>query len=306
MKKVIYSLPFAALLMLTACEAEEGTFPGTDKNPAVTVYTYTPEGEQYNPDNDIRIMFATNSATKEFVYLLDKAEDVDAFFEAIAPTDKETKLRDPQKEAEAEEKYVDKVLAEGKKVTVNGAENINIVETDLYGEYIISAVAIGNHYRKSLSFTGLDWNDIVQGNFMLNQTFIPSKGRLCTLQVCKQNNQLYRVKDAFGEGYSMKFELLGTTAKDDDGDSYQLFRIPLQKTPWQISLTSGGPYPIVVEDIGYWQNNAAFVTDVTGYENGMYEDGSAFFRIAWGADRGSDIGVFSFETPATFIPVQSH
>lgn len=294
MKKYIYAIPALMMAcMLPACTAEEGAEPGTDATPAVTVYTYEPSDENLNPDNDVTVRFATNSATKEVAYLVEKGDDVEAFLKGINPNG--------DKENEAEQAYVDRVLQNGQKITVNGAESVDVNLTGLYGPYVISAVAVGSRDRKSMTFTGLDWENVTSGTFHYRQTFLPVSTRVCNLQVCTTNDKLFRIENAFGEGYSMKFELLDATANDEDG-TYTLFRIPLQKTPWKINLTSGGPYPIVVEDIGYWQGDASFVTGATGYENGMYADHTAFFRIAWGADRGSNIGVFSFETPSFFIP----
>ena len=77
----------------------------------------------------------------------------------------------------------------------------------------------------------------------------------------------------YGEGYSMKMDMLDIFGSNDDGD-YQFFRVPPTATPYEY-----GEYgPISCRDIGYWQGDAAFVTEA-GYENGMYEDYSCFFYV---------------------------
>ena len=99
----------------------------------------------------------------------------------------------------------------------------------------------------------------------------------------------------------MKMQLLDVK-NDDEEDEYTLFRIPATDTPWQFNLQGGATADLWVQDIGYWQGNASFVTDITGYENGFYkDDGSAFFRIAWMA---GDMGCVSYDTPSYFVPYE--
>lgn len=277
MKKLLYSAAALTFLILPACTAEEGTDPGTDATPAVTLYSYTPNDDNLNPDNDIIIRFSTNQATKEVAYLVEKEADVEAFLAGVNPNG--------DKENEAEQAYIDRVLQNGQKLTVNGADNVDVAITDLYGPYVISAVAVGSRDRKTASFSGLDWRTVTTGTFQYQQTFAPVAARNCNLQVCTTNKNLYRVENAFGEKYSLKFELISATAKDENKQEYQMFRVPAQKTGWSMNFSSGGPYPVRVQDVGYWQGNAAFVNQVTQYncQNGMYKDNSAFFVLVWQA-----------------------
>ena len=134
----------------------------------------------------------------------------------------------------------------------------------------------------------------------MQQAFIGVKETECALEICTTNNSLYRLRDVFGTGYSMKMQLLDVQGEDEDG-VYTLFRVPASNTPWQVKLSSGAICDVFVEDIGYWQGNASFVTGVSGYENGFYEDGSAFFRLAWMAD---GVGCVSYTSPSFFIPYE--
>lgn len=292
MKKYLLTLMLAPVAMLWSCNADEGTDPGHDSEPNVVVYSYSPESSKgLNPDNDVTVRFSTNSATTALYYLVEPEADVEA-----------------ELKANGEDAYAQKVIANGTKIEVKGAETKDVDLTGIYGNYTITAVATngGAFAMGSVAFQGLDWSDVASGSFLFNQAFLADEGTECTLQVCKTDASLYRLKDAFGEGYHMKVQKLSGKYQDADG-IFQLARIPLTQTPYQISLTTGGPYPIVVEDIGYWQGNSAFVTNVnqTGYINYFYDDNSIYFRLAWGADRGGDgIGVFSYQDMSAFIPDQ--
>ncbi|ROT07046.1 hypothetical protein EEL33_07700 [Muribaculaceae bacterium Isolate-037 (Harlan)] len=285
MKKYIYAIAFLPMLGLWACSADEGTMPGTDKEPVVTVYTYAPTDPALNPDNDVTVRFATNSATTDVYYMYQLTTEVDAEVE------------------KNEAAFIDKVISTGQKISVNGAENVEINLIDIHGANTICAVAVGNGGKTlgSATFLGLDWEQKKLGTFYIQQAFIGTKSTEAALEVCTTDPSLYRIKDAFGEGYSMKMQLLNKQGQDEDG-VYTLFRIPATHTPWKVKLQNGTTPDLWVQDIGYWQGNASFVTDVTGYENGFYkDDGSAFFRIAWMA---GDMGCVSYDTPSYFVPYE--
>lgn len=92
---------------------------------------------------------------------------------------------------------------------------------------------------------------------------------------------LYRFKDVFGEGYSMKINLIDIKGSDKVGE-YQYFRVPSTLTPY----TYGNLGSINICDIGYWQGNDAFVTD-SGYESGMYENYDCFIYVAYLVSTGA-------------------
>lgn len=296
MKKLIYSLLALIPALFCACNEDPGTEPGTDPEPRVTIYSYAPEDEELNPDNDVAIRLATNSATKEVAYLVEKTEDVDAF---LAPYKEKNQL------AEGEAAYAQKVLAEGHKVTVDGAQTVDFTIKDLHGPNTISAVAAGSNHRNYVEFTGLDWTKVVSGTFMFRQSFMP-QSKACDLEVCTTDSKIYRLKNVFGEGFSMKVNMTGTTAQASDG-TIGLFRIAPQNTGLQIGLKDG-KFPMWVEDVGYWQGDASFVTDVSSsYINYMYEDGYMVLNIVWCANKSGSITPFSFSANnySVFIPDQT-
>lgn len=282
MNKLIYSLVALPLTLLGACSADEGTEPGTDSYPAVTVYSYQPSDPDLNPDNDVTVRFATNNAAREVYYLVEDAAQAKDFIEK-----------------NGEDAYVKRIIENGEKFSVEGATSTDVNLIDKHGEVMISAVASNGNpgKRNYVTFLGLDWEDVIDGTFYIQQSFIPTQSTFATLQICTTDETLYRLNNAFGEGYAMKIQLLDAYGEDEDG-KYRLFRIPEANTPFTFD-NRGTILPIWVEDIGYWQGNSSFVTDVTGYENGMYEDDSAFFRIVWMA---GNAGYLSYTTPSFFIP----
>lgn len=258
-----YILLLAAAPMLWACSADEGSMPGTDSKAAVTIYTYAPaEG---NPDNDVMVRFVTNNKTTSVKYL-------------VAPT---ADIQDL-----SEKELVAKVEAEGKTVeNLGGNSYADITITDLLGAYSIAAVANGSVLGNTATFTGLAWDVVKEGTFYYaNNTAIAIAGVEAveaTLEVCTTDDKLYRINGVFGAGTALKMDLLDITGEDADG-KYTFFRVKPTDTPW----TYGDYGTVFVQDIGYWQGNASFVTD-GGYESGLYENGSAFFYLAWCVNVGA-------------------
>ena len=268
MKKYIYSL-FAVLLVtaaMTSCTVEEGTVPGNDKEPNVVLYSYTVK-KPYNEDNDIALRLAFNNQVESAYYLAEKASEKDSRVASMG-----------------EDGYMDYVVSNGTKIgEVTG--NTDLTLTDMYGKYAITIVAVNGAKKASASteFTGLEWNDVVTGTYYFAvRPDVTGESRPATLQVCTTDNTLYRLKDVFGQGANMKFQLLPDyTAKDADG-TYTYFRIPATETPF----TYGNFGTVSVRDIGYWQGSSAWITD-NGYESGMYEDYSCFFYIQYFVSAGN-------------------
>ena len=261
MRKFINKL-FAVVLAtaaITSCTVEEGTVPGNDKDPNVVVYSYTAK-KPYNEDNDVLLRLAFNSKVEEAYYLAEKA------------TEKESKVA-----SMGEEGYMDYVVSNGTKVADVTTE-ADLAITDLYGKYAITVVAVSGTKKASAvaEFTGLEWEDVVTGTYYFKVIpAITGESTATTLQVCTTDNTLFRLKDLFGKDSHMKIQLLPDyTATDADG-TYTYFRIPAVETPFKDGNTTIG-----ARDIGYWQNNSAYVTD-HGYESGMYEDYYCFFCIQY-------------------------
>lgn len=271
MKKYIYSLfmAFLAVATMISCTEDEGTEPGNDSNPAITLYQYS-VSKPNNPDNDVALRFATNNRVSEVYYLAEKTEEREAYIKA-----------------NGEDAYWDYVVEKGTKLTeVSGASNIDVVITDLYGEYTITAVATSGGVKASAKtvFTGLEWEDVVAGTYQFSEVSAPLSGVSSTptvLQVCTTDANLYRFKDVFGAGYHMKINLINFKATDKDGE-YQFFRVPVAETPFTFKNYGN----VSVRDIGYWQGNDAFVTE-GGYESGMYADYFCFVYVQYFVEAGS-------------------
>lgn len=254
-----YIMILAAAPLLWSCSADMGSEPGTDPNPAVTLYTYAPaEG---NPDNDITVRFVTNNKTSSVKYL-------------VAPSAEVKDLSETQ--------LLSKVETDGKTIdNLSGNSFADITLTDLYGDYTIAAVANGSSLGNRVTFTGLSWELIKEGTFHLENEKIPVEATDAALEVCTTDPSLYRIKDAFGEGYSLKLNLLDLSG-EDEGGKFTLFRVKSQPTPW----TFGNYGQISVYDVGYWQGNEAFVTGLTNYANFLYEDGYVAACLVWYVSAG--------------------
>ena len=181
----------------------------------------------------------------------------EAYYLAEKATEKESKVA-----SMGEQGYMDYVVSNGTKVADVTTE-ADLAITDLYGKYAITVVAVSGAKKASAvaEFTGLEWDDVVTGTYYFNvRTAITGESAPTTLQVCTTDNTLFRLKDVFGKDSHMKFQLL--------------------------PYTYGSYGTVSVRDIGYWQNNSAYVTD-HGYESGMYEDNYCFFYIQYYCSGGS-------------------
>lgn len=275
MKKYIYlfSVLLAALAM-TSCVAEEGTEPGNDSVPVVTIYQYK-VSKPLNVDNDVKLRFSTNSRTEEVYYLAEKTAD------------KETRIT-----STGEEGYKDYVVANGVKLSgISGESSVDVTLIDLYGEYTITAVAAGGGGRTSATtvFLGLDWTTVASGTYyFFNSSRIGISSNATSLQVCTTDDKLYRFKDVFGLNYHMKINLLNLTGKDAGGEEYTFFRVPVTDTPFTYNDNA-----VSVRDIGYWQGSDAWITD-NGYESGMYADYTCFVLIQYFAASNMGYGYDEF------------
>ena len=263
-KYFIMSLAAALTFCFTSCKEDNGTEPGTDSQPAATIYTYEPSAP-LNPDNDVNIRFVCNSKTSEAYYLVEKTTEKEA-----------------HKMSEAA--YADFVVANGTKLQLtedkhSGGKVSEVTVAGLLGDYTITAVAANGGTKTSATktFKGLMWEDVVTGTYMYsnaNVQFLMGEitSRPTTLQICTTDETLYRFKDAFGEGMHMKINLLPDLVGEDEGGVYTFFRVKDQ----MISEFQGNK--VYVRDIGYWQGDDKYVTD-HGFESGMYEDYSCFIYI---------------------------
>lgn len=269
MKKYIYSL-FAVLLAtatMSSCKVEEGTEPGNDAQPNVVMYSYTAK-KPYNEDNDVAIRMAFNNKVEAAYYLVEKA------------TEKESRLASMGAEG-----YMDYVVSNGTKVADATGET-DIMITDLYGKYAITAVAVNGSQKSSAAteFIGLEWEDVIDGTYYFDfgSSFVGMESHPTTLQICTTDATLYRFKDVFGEGFNMKINLLPDYTMADGGGTYTYFRVPAIETPF-----THPTYGVIgIRDIGYWQGSEAWVT-TNGYESGMYEDYNCFVYVQYYVSAGN-------------------
>ncbi len=270
MKKYIYNL-FMVLLAtatMTSCTDDEGTESGNDTNPNIVLYQYK-ASRPNNPDNDIVLRFAANSKTTEVYYLVEKTADKDVHITSMG-----------------KDAYMDYVVSNGTKVNdISGASNADVIVTDLYGEYTITAVAVGENSKTSAetTFSGLSWTDVVTGTyyFFNAEKLGISPTSPTVLQVCTTDANLYRFKDVFGAGYHLKINLIDYKGSNEGGE-YQFFRVPATDTPY----VYGNYGTVNVRDIGYFQNNDAFVTE-GGYESGMYSNYNCFIYVQYYISAGN-------------------
>lgn len=288
MKKCILYTLWAAVsvLALAACSDEEGTDPGTDGAPVVTIYKYSPVAP-YNSDEDITLRFATNGKVRELYYFAEKKADKDAF---IATN--------------GEQAYADRVVSEGSKAADLGENpDYETTLTGMQGLYAITAVAVGhNNARRAYEadFLGLQWEDVVSGTYEFASNLVTKYGFPASvptmLQICTTDDTLYRFKDVFGEGSSMKLVTLPDYEGKDDGGKYVFFRVPNQMTAFELGSLGN----VNIRDIGYMTGDQSYITE-GGFESGLYLDGpnknAAFIYVQYYVSAGSLGYDYDYFTP---------
>lgn len=273
------SAAFVVALALTACNADEGTEPGNDSMPVVTVYQYAP-GDEYNADNDVKVRFVANNVTSEAYYVIEPTETRDAYIQA-----------------NGEVAYMAYIVENGTKLDdIKGESYQDMIFTGLEGSYTVSAVAVngGNLVMRSGEFVGLAWEDVCTGTYQFAYNIGQGvQTKATTLQQCTNQEGLYRLKDLYSAGYSLKVQAIDMAGEDEDG-VYQYMRIPYQSTGF---LYQGGP-EIEVSDVGYWKENDAYITQ-NGFHGGMYEDNFMFLIPVY---QVPGVGHFGYQKYEYFIP----
>ncbi|MBR5924719.1 MAG: hypothetical protein IKZ60_04595 [Bacteroidales bacterium] len=256
MKKFAYIISIALLGFFAAsCTEQEGTVPGSDGQPKVTIYQYTPSAE-YNSDEDVNIRFVKNSQTKSAKYLLELTKDKEAAIEA-----------------NGEKAYVEKVLANGTDINFTDEGIFDLLLTGLANYYDITVVAVngGKQEVSSTTFAGLAWKAGKKGTYAFGGARIKTDFGAATatteLQQCESDDKLFRFKDLYGPGKSLKFKM--TDDDPVDTGTYGLiryFRVERQATPI-VDPTYGA---IDVIDFGYSLGDAYFYD--YGYNCYKYDD----------------------------------
>lgn len=252
-------LPLAALF--TACEEEEGTVPGNDSQPKVTLYSYTPDAP-YDTDNDIRVRVAANSKATEIYYLAEETEKTNEYIKS-----------------KGENAFYEKVIAEGKKVDVAPAETGDVYVTGMFGQNTITFVAVngGSKTASTLSFYGYTWNTISTGTYTFSekaQSRLGIASAATELQVNADDSDALRFKNLWGSGKHMYINKTEFASEDKEGNKYTFIRVPSQTTPFEFSDYGN----INVRDVAEWQGDDSYVTSSLGAV--LYDDGSYAYIVA--------------------------
>lgn len=262
MKKYFYSLIvlLAGVTFLTSCEKAEGTLPGNDVNPYASVNTFS-VSSPYDPDVDVAVKFAANSATTSIYYFAET-----------------TAKKEARNLPEAE--YAKYVIEHGKQITdlkvneFDGAYVADVVIQSLEGgENTISAVAVNDQSQtlSSGTFFSYTWSDVCTGTYYYAiasiANYVGASSSTATLQKNDFDDTKYRLVGAYGNSVKLPINLLPDYTGKEDGEKYIFARVP--DTATGLNHPSAGA--ISVRDIGYWQKNDAFVTD-NGYESLFFPD----------------------------------
>lgn len=283
MKKFIYIASITLLgLCVASCNADEGTVPGNDSNPHVTIYQYTPSSE-YNADEDISLRFVENGKVESAKYLVEKSSDKKAAIEA-----------------NGEAAYIEKVLSNGTAITFTDGV-CDALLTGLANIYDITVVAVNgsNKEMSATTFEGLAWKDGVKGTYTFS-SFLPSKcGAAASVstefQQCEFDEDLYRFKDLYGSGKSLKVRMTDDDpVADAAGNAYSYFRVENQATPFSY-LDYGTVY---IRDVGYAMGDDYFYALGYGYDCGVWADGHCVLNVGYYVAAGQ----VSWGWDETFIP----
>lgn len=254
MKNILHIIAAGVVFsLLVACSEKLGTEPGNDPTPKATIYQYAP-GEGYNSDEDVVVRFVSNGKVEKLFYLVEPADEKESFI---------------NENGEAE--YAKKVLSEGLEVPSAELKSYNDTLTGLAGTYAVTAAAVsgGETILSESVFYGLSWSTLSSGTYtfavLSDMGLAPAQTEF---QVCDTDPNLYRFKDVFKPGYSLKIVALPEYTNTDDYGTYTFCRVPVQDTGF-----SYGDYGAIgVRDIGYWQGDESYVTQ-NGFESCYYTDG---------------------------------
>jgi hypothetical protein len=275
MKKILLYVAVALVsVALAGCSAEQGTNPGSDGHPQMTIYQYAPE-RPLDADEGVRLRLASNGKVTEFYYLFELLSEKEAFLSS-----------------NSREAYMARVKTAGIRESVPESGIFEVSKGEMPNRYAISVVAVGSgqEYMTESVYNGVAWVDVVTGTYhftILSGRSMTPPSKATLLQVDANDPTLYRFKNLFAENYSLKFRTLNLTGSDSQGE-YKFCRIPVQDTPFTFT-TGGVTYPVSVRDIGYWQGDDGFITE-GGYESGLYTTGpvnSMFLLPQWFVAAGS-------------------
>lgn len=293
-----------AAFCLTSCSEEEGTAPGGDSQPNVTIYKYTP-ALPYNADNDVLLRLVANDQTEEVFYLVEDTANYNTRYAQLGEAGYNQYVVENGDTAKIGYEKYEELDTLGNVVSstdiTSGSKAAEVIVTGLLGQNVITVVAKSGNSLKSAktTFAGIRWKDVVEGTYNFangNMQFLfGAESTETLLQVDEDDPTSFRFKDLFGPGYSMKFySLPDYTNTDDNGDKYTFLRVPDQFT----GIVYGSLGAFYIRDVGYWQGDDTFITE-GGYESGMYEDYYCFFMVQLHNAAGSNYGYNYYDE---FVP----
>ncbi len=274
--KYIYGL-FAVLFMAaitTSCSEDEGTEPGGDPQPVVTLYQYAVStAEGYNPDNDTHLRVAVNNRVECIYYLVEP-----------------TTTRDAYVQSNGEEAYYRYVVDNGTRAdATDGIAELYI--TGIHGENTITVVGVGSFdgalSAASATFLGYVWNTVTTGQVcapIMDGTTAFTWADGFTLQQREDNPNIYRIQNLYGAGYNLIINVQSEaqTETDDyygeDGVSFRLVTLTTLGTPYstsdgQLSLSDCATYMNDAGYLGYnrlYENNHLYVYSLLSVPAGYY------------------------------------
>ena len=262
-------LSAALICSLSACEEDpEGTSVGSDSKPNVLIYdyAYSDETRPDVSDNNFNVRFVANSKTNEAYYSVIKAADYASL-------------------ASDEAKLTDYVLSNGQRIEGLSVDNAVEQVIEIPGvNYICVVAKSGSAQHLSVhEVTGLEWVDICSGTYEFGVT-----GRRyedldpveTTLQNCASDQTLYRFKNLFGDGVSLKFSVLDTDEEHPDGYTYVRVVDQPALQSMRTDTISGEPLLFSVRDIAEWQNNIVYAT-YDGYCSVITPDNECEFTLQY-------------------------
>lgn len=276
------------LLSVAACQKEVGSEPGNDGSPLVTAYQYAaPKG--YNSDEDVQLRFVKNDKVKAAYFL----EELSSAKKAAI-------------EADGESAYIAKVIEQGTEIVFDENNASDTILTGLANYYDITVVAVNGSKKvgRSIVFEGLAWKPGVIGTYTFGGNSsqgqaLPYRGIAPSsvtveFQQCEFDENLYRFKDVYGAGKSLKIRLTGEDKVDDGRGPFQYFRV----ADGSYTGLSYAGYDVYVRDVGYALSEDYFYALGSDYECGLYDDGHCNLNLEYYVSAGR----LGWAWDETFVP----
>lgn len=284
MKKSLYILSAAVVLLsVVACQKEVGSKPGSDGSPLVTAYQYAPPAG-YNADEDVQLRFVKNNKVKAAYFL----EELSSAKKAAI-------------EADGESAYIAKVIEQGTEIVFEDGVCDTIL-TGLPNYYDITVVAVNGSKKveTSIVFEGLAWKAGVAGTYYFTNSWLQKNNLLpasnaTEFQQCEFDESLYRFKDVYGAGKSLKVRMTGEDPVTDARGTFVYFRVA---DGTSTGLQAGSYGDVYVRDIGNALSDDYFYSLGDAYDCGLFTDGTCILQLQYYVGAGS----LGWAWDETFVP----